>query len=286
MSVSDGEERNTRALSRVYDALESRIADGSYPVGSMLPAQRDLAANLNCSRDTVQKATRRLARAGLVSARQGSGIIVLKKPSSESTAQDRPRLHPFMARLFAKPEASLDVFALTGESVVGLFRTQVQRVEEGEFTGLRKVTVRFLLPAESTRLYYPRAWDPEDDRPRLRWQRMARENITGMEQCDARLARFGVEFDLEVRRIELTPQFKLCVFNGSDVLKGYYRLEQGIELEDGTAVEGAVDVMGVGATLRHFTADSGPDSEFGDLLGVFEDHWDMVARERETSRKS
>ncbi|MER5597784.1 GntR family transcriptional regulator [Streptomyces sp. NPDC002265] len=286
MSVSDGEDSNPRTLSRVYDALESRIADGTYPVGGTLPSQRVLAPNLNCSRDTVRKAARMLADAGLVDLKQGSGTVVLRKPSSDSSPQDRPRLHSFMSRLFAAPEASLDVFVLTGESVVGLFRTQVQRVEDGEFTELRKVTVRFLLPAEDTALYYPRAWDPADDRPLRRWQEMARRNVADMEQCRSRLARCGVELDLEVRRIPLTPQFKLCVFNGTHVLKGYYRLEQGIELEDGTAVEGAVDVMGVGATLRHFTADAGPDSEFFDLRGVFDDLWAMVDKEREALGKS
>ncbi|HET9253616.1 MAG TPA: PLP-dependent aminotransferase family protein [Pseudonocardiaceae bacterium] len=60
-----------------YAALARRIrlliADGRLAVGIQLPAERELAATLRCSRATVTAAYRRLREEGWASARQGAG---------------------------------------------------------------------------------------------------------------------------------------------------------------------------------------------------------------------
>lgn len=53
-----------REFQRVSDELRARIADGTYPLGTLLPSQRDLAAELDVSRDTVQKVLRELVGEG------------------------------------------------------------------------------------------------------------------------------------------------------------------------------------------------------------------------------
>jgi 2-aminoadipate transaminase len=57
-------------------ALERKIASGSLPSGSHLPATRDLAAALKINRGTVQAAYRILQDAGLARGRVGSGTVV------------------------------------------------------------------------------------------------------------------------------------------------------------------------------------------------------------------
>ncbi len=60
-----------------YAALAARlrllVADGRLPVGSRLPAERELAPALGLSRDTVTSAYRRLRDDGWAAARQGAG---------------------------------------------------------------------------------------------------------------------------------------------------------------------------------------------------------------------
>jgi len=55
------EKRDEKRL-RVSAELRARIADGIYPVGALLPPQRELARELGVARDTVQRALTHLKR--------------------------------------------------------------------------------------------------------------------------------------------------------------------------------------------------------------------------------
>src|SRR5215467_15148686 len=57
-------------------AIERRIAGGTLPAGTRLPATRDLAASLKINRGTVVAAYRILQNAGLTQGRVGSGTEV------------------------------------------------------------------------------------------------------------------------------------------------------------------------------------------------------------------
>ncbi len=56
--------------------LESRIADGRHPVGSLLPTEPELAASFGVSRQTIRQAHQRLRELGLISARKRLGTRV------------------------------------------------------------------------------------------------------------------------------------------------------------------------------------------------------------------
>jgi GntR family transcriptional regulator len=62
---------------QVANDLTRRIADGIYPVGSLLPREVELSAEYGISRHTVREALRRLNEAGLVSRRRRAGTEVL-----------------------------------------------------------------------------------------------------------------------------------------------------------------------------------------------------------------
>src|SRR5262245_40946618 len=64
------------AINSVFDTLVHDIVRGTYPAGSRLPAERELARMLGASRPTLREALRRLAEWNLVFARRGSGIAV------------------------------------------------------------------------------------------------------------------------------------------------------------------------------------------------------------------
>ena len=75
---------------QLEELLQILILDGRLPVGSVLPAERQLAESLGVSRATVQRAYATLRQRHLLSAHGRRGFRV---------EGERPRLHPGMDRL-------------------------------------------------------------------------------------------------------------------------------------------------------------------------------------------
>jgi|SRR6478672_1034031 len=73
---------------QVAGALASAISAGEYPVGSRLPAERELAETFGVSRPTVREAMIALEMRGIVEARHGSGIYVIENGAAGVTAPD------------------------------------------------------------------------------------------------------------------------------------------------------------------------------------------------------
>lgn len=80
-----------RGPAPVYSTLADRIRllilDGRIPVGSRLPAERELSQQLGVSRTTVSATFARLRDAGFLSSTRGSGSVA-SLPASESLAGD------------------------------------------------------------------------------------------------------------------------------------------------------------------------------------------------------
>jgi GntR family transcriptional regulator, transcriptional repressor for pyruvate dehydrogenase complex len=66
----------TGAANNVFEQLLEGIVSGTWPSGSRLPAERDLARQLGASRPTLREALRRLEEWGLIATRRSSGIVV------------------------------------------------------------------------------------------------------------------------------------------------------------------------------------------------------------------
>ncbi len=75
-----------RLYRQIADQLRGLIQRGEYPVGSRLPAERDLAAQLGVSRPSVREALIALEVEGLVDVRVGSGVVV-KAQRANGTAR-------------------------------------------------------------------------------------------------------------------------------------------------------------------------------------------------------
>lgn len=65
-----------RLYRQIADQLRALIAAGEFPLGSRLPPERDLAAQLGVSRPSVREALIALEVEGLVEVRMGSGVYV------------------------------------------------------------------------------------------------------------------------------------------------------------------------------------------------------------------
>jgi DNA-binding FadR family transcriptional regulator len=75
--MSLGALRATPLVDQATERLREQITKGHWAVGTKLPGENSLATTLGVGRSTVREALRALAGAGLVQARQGSGVFVI-----------------------------------------------------------------------------------------------------------------------------------------------------------------------------------------------------------------
>lgn len=73
----------------IADELRRAIDHEEYTVGSLLPAETDLAARYGVSRGTVRQAVAALTAEGLIGSRQGARRVVLASRRSQSFAELR-----------------------------------------------------------------------------------------------------------------------------------------------------------------------------------------------------
>lgn len=62
---------------KIQRELETRLARGDYPVGSLLPTEAELGAEFRVSRFTIREALRKLTEGGFVARTQGRGTEVV-----------------------------------------------------------------------------------------------------------------------------------------------------------------------------------------------------------------
>jgi GntR family transcriptional regulator, uxu operon transcriptional repressor len=121
-----------RLYRQIADQLAQLIAQGEFPAGTRLPAERELAASFGVSRASVREAIISLEMSGLVEVRVGTGIFVTQPGAASGPRGDagpgpfellaaRKLLEGEIAALAAKNARSQDIEALR-ESVARLER--------------------------------------------------------------------------------------------------------------------------------------------------------------------
>ncbi|WP_246113849.1 winged helix-turn-helix domain-containing protein [Streptomyces montanus] len=276
-----------REFQRVAETLLSRISGGAYPEGSFLPPQRELAAELGVSRDTVQRVLRMLADEDWIESRQGRGSRVLKsqriRSSGASTAaQGKVYLGDFIGAAFRQAEVTLDVFTLSSESLDAHIRVQSELIRSGRIQP-QHIGVRMLLPSSSVDLPYVRAVDDPDPRVRERVDDITRRHTSSLRDAMLNLkhAQTVPSVDLEIRHIPLAPTNKLYLLNGNEAVFGPYKvLQRTIHLAGDEEIE-ALDVLGLDAELTHFEKDA-DDTSVGSVFVSsmqkwFDSVWDLLS---------
>ena len=64
-----------RVADEVVEQLRALILTGTYPQNSKLPAERELAKQLRVNRTSLREALKKLEHLGLVTIKQGDGIV-------------------------------------------------------------------------------------------------------------------------------------------------------------------------------------------------------------------
>src|SRR5690606_3130462 len=284
-----------REFRRVLETLRSRMLDGTYPLNSLLPPQRELALELDVSRDTVQRVLRELSDEGWVRSRRGSGSKVIKTQRIQGTTPP-PAEEPVMTlgrvigSAFEEDEVTLDVCTLTSESLGIHVRLLLDRIRAGQSTAPRSIDVRLMLPAESVPWPYPvNVADPADDRPRERLREIARRSTATLEESlyELKSENFVTDVRLEIRHAPTVPDFKVYLLNKNRMLYGTYKaIRRKIRLSTGESVD-VVDVLGLDAALLYFSGDGGHAVDaymVDDMQAWFDSRWELLTEEGVTAQ--
>ncbi|WP_439578861.1 FadR/GntR family transcriptional regulator [Elioraea sp.] len=121
--------------SRLYEQIAARVAafilDQDIPVGGRLPAESEIARSLGVSRPAVREAIVALETAGIVIARSGGGLFVLRRPRRGAPLPWARRGDPgpgpreqLRARRLVEPEIAAEVARVaTPEQIDALDRS-------------------------------------------------------------------------------------------------------------------------------------------------------------------
>jgi GntR family transcriptional regulator len=85
----DGSADKKPRSQQIAAQLRAAIEDGTYPPGSKLPSQRDLAQQYNVARNTVDEALKILGQQGLITSEWGRGVFVREKKPLIRLGSDR-----------------------------------------------------------------------------------------------------------------------------------------------------------------------------------------------------
>lgn len=172
----------------IAEKIAGAIADGSFPPGSRLPSERELAEDFSVSRPTVREAMIALEIRGLVEARHGSGIYVTHAPAGgRSPELDVGAFELIEARVMFEGEAAaLAATAIDAATIAALEETLVEMDAGHHGPPAFEADRRFhLLIAEATgnslvRSVVEMLWDIRERSPLCvnMFERARREGVT------------------------------------------------------------------------------------------------------------
>lgn len=87
----EGLQRNVPLSTQLAERMRDRIDSGGWPVGTRIPAESALVAELGVSRNSVREALRSLVHAGLLEARPGDGTYVRARNELRAVLERRAR---------------------------------------------------------------------------------------------------------------------------------------------------------------------------------------------------
>ena len=153
-----------RLYRQIAEQLRGLIRAGEYPVGSRLPAERDLAAQLKVSRPSVREALIVLEVEGLVEVRMGSGITVIATEPAPSARRVEGELSPFeIIRARQLIECELAALAAASRNAASIARGLREAVALMEADIARE-----RMPIRGDRLFHVRVAEASDNSALLR----------------------------------------------------------------------------------------------------------------------
>ena len=114
--------KGSRLYRQVADGLLELIESGEYPVGSRLPAERELAERFKVSRPTIREAIIALEAKNIVAVKLSSGVYVLDYHARRIEVEDKTSPFELVeARVLIEGEAAaLAATMITDEQIIEL----------------------------------------------------------------------------------------------------------------------------------------------------------------------
>ena len=139
---------NVTLAEQIADQLRRRIADGEFPVGSLIPTETELAQELGVSRNSVREALRSLVHVGLLGARAGYGTFVLATNEVAPTLarrldHERAADVAEVRLLLEREGARLAALRRTPEQIVRLEAALATRTEQIGRPGYEEADIEF-----------------------------------------------------------------------------------------------------------------------------------------------
>lgn len=119
----------TSKSAATLDVLRARLSDGTWPVGTRLPGEHDLATELGVGRNTLREALRTMTNQGLLTARAGDGTYV--RATDELVAALARRVPPEESRQALEVRSALEVQAA---------RIAAHLISDADLDHLRRLT--------------------------------------------------------------------------------------------------------------------------------------------------
>jgi DNA-binding FadR family transcriptional regulator len=136
---------------RVAGQLRTRISEGEFPVGSLLPSENALAEDMGVSRNCVREALRALVHSGLLGARAGYGTFVVSTSDVAPTlarhvgehSPETPEDVAEVRAILEREGARLAADRATGEQVAQLQAALAPRQEATSLSEYARADIEF-----------------------------------------------------------------------------------------------------------------------------------------------
>ena len=119
--------KSRRRFWTVVDKLEALIDQGDYPVGSRLPAERELAEAYDVSRPTIREAIIALEVRGRVEVKTSSGVFVTDSDKSDNLEKNISAFELTQARALVEAEAAALAAATINDEELAALKTNPDR---------------------------------------------------------------------------------------------------------------------------------------------------------------
>lgn len=96
--------KNTPLSTQVIEIIIKRIKDGTYPPGSQIPPENDLAQRFDVSRSTIRKAMSALTARGMVVQKHGVGTFVSNISQINNPLNEAVEFNDLISRFGHQPE--------------------------------------------------------------------------------------------------------------------------------------------------------------------------------------
>lgn len=125
--------KRRRRFWRVVEKLEKLIDNGVYPIGTRLPAERELAEAYEVSRPTIREAIIALEVRERVEVKTGSGVFVINSGASEQSEHTISAFELTQARALVEAEAAALAAATIKPDELAELKQTLDDMKQAEF---------------------------------------------------------------------------------------------------------------------------------------------------------